>query len=237
MYQEITPKMYLIKTKKPSCQSYLILGEKMNILIDPGINQNVEKLKKDLQDIGIDINSLNMIINTHEHVDHFGANLYLQEKVPVITHRNAATKIVSADDEVLLCRAHGHDPHGYHVHMWLENMNVMDLGGWFLKIFHTPGHTSGSLCVYEPRKKILISGDTVFARGTISNISSSGSYGEYINSLARLNTMKIDLLLPGHGKISSRVEEDIDKAIKNATRKHEKFLEQTKEERIKLNEH
>ncbi len=234
MYQEITPKMYLIKTKKPSCQSYLILGDKMNVLIDPGINQNVEILKKDLQDIGIDMNSLNMIINTHEHVDHFGANLYLQEKVPVITHRNAATKIVSADDEVLLCRAHGHDPHGYHVHMWLENMNVMDLGGWFLKIFHTPGHTSGSLCVYEPRKKILISGDTVFARGTISNISSSGSYGEYINSLARLNTMKIDLLLPGHGKISSRVEEDIDKAIKNATRKHEKFLEQTKEERIKI---
>lgn len=234
MYQEITPKMYLIKTKKPSCQSYLILGDKMNVLIDPGINQNVEILKKDLQDIGIDMNSLNMIINTHEHVDHFGANLYLQEKVPVITHRNAATKIVSADDEVLLCRAHGHDPHGYHVHMWLENMNVMDLGGWFLKIFHTPGHTSGSLCVYEPLKKILISGDTVFARGTISNISSSGSYGEYINSLARLNTMKIDLLLPGHGKISSRVEEDIDKAIKNATRKHEKFLEQTKEERIKI---
>ncbi|HOI39418.1 MAG TPA: MBL fold metallo-hydrolase [Methanobacterium sp.] len=229
MYKEIIPKMYLIKTKKPSCQSYLILGDKMNVLIDPGINQNFEILKKDLRDIGLDMESLNMIINTHEHVDHFGANLYLQEKVPVITHRNAATKIVSADDEVLLCRAHGHDPHGYHVHMWLENMNVMDLGRWFLKIFHTPGHTSGSLCVYEPRKRILISGDTVFARGTISNISSSGSYGEYINSLARLNTMKIDLLLPGHGKISSSVEEDIDKAIRNATRKHEKFLEQSKE--------
>ena len=229
MYQEIIPKMYLIKTKRPSCQSYLILGDKMNVLIDPGINQNFEILKKDLQDIGTDINSLNMVINTHEHVDHFGANLYLQEKVPVITHRNAATKIVSADDEVLLCRAHGHDPQGYHVHMWLENMNVMDLGDWFLKIFHTPGHTSGSLCIYEPRKKILISGDTVFARGTISNISSSGSYGEYINSLARLNTMKIDLLLPGHGKISSNVEEDIDKAIQNATRKHEKFLNQSRE--------
>jgi len=229
MYKEIIPKMYLIKTKKPSCQSYLILGDKMNVLIDPGINQNFEILKKDLRDIGLDMESLNMIINTHEHVDHFGANLYLQEKVPVITHRNAATKIVSADDEVLLCRAHGHDPHGYHVHMWLENMNVMDLGRWFLKIFHTPGHTSGSLCVYEPRKRILISGDTVFARGTISNISSSGSYGEYINSLARLNTMKIDLLLPGHGKISSSVEDDIDKAIRNATRKHEKFLEQSKE--------
>jgi len=200
----------------------------MNILIDPGINQNFEILKKDLHDIGIGINSLNMVINTHEHVDHFGANIYLQNTLPIIAHRYAATKIVSADDEVLRCRAHGHDPHGYHVHMWLENMNVIDLGNWFLKIFHTPGHTSGSLCIYEPRKRILISGDTVFAQGTISNISSSGSYGEYINSLARLNTMKIDLLLPGHGKISTNVEEDIEKAIETASKKHEMFLNQEK---------
>lgn len=101
---------------------------------------------------------------------------------------------------------------------------MLDLGDWFLKVLHTPGHTSGSLCIYEPRRKILISGDTVFARGTISDISSSGSYGEYINSLARLNTMKIDLLLPGHGTISEDVEEDIEKAIENARRKHQLFL-------------
>jgi glyoxylase-like metal-dependent hydrolase (beta-lactamase superfamily II) len=103
-------------------------------------------------------------------------------------------------------------------------MNVIDMGDWFLKIFHTPGHTSGSICIYEPRKKILISGDTVFAKGTISDISSSGSYGEYINSLARLNTMKIDLLLPGHGSISKNVENDIKKAIDNAKMRHEEFL-------------
>jgi len=228
MYQEIRPKLYLIKTKKPSCQSYLIIGDKLKVLIDPGINQNFKILKKDLEEIGTGIDSLDLVINTHEHVDHFGANLYLQKKVPIITHRYAATKIVSADDEVLLCRAHGHDPHGYHVHMWLENMNVVDLGDWFLKIFHTPGHTSGSLCIYEPRKKILISGDTVFAQGTISDISSSGSYGEYINSLARLNTMKINILLPGHGRISTNVEEDIQKAMANAVKKHEKFLNQEK---------
>ena len=224
MYTEIMPNLYMIKTSKPSCISYLIIGIKMNILIDSGINQNYGVLKKYLKEIGIDISDLSLVINTHEHVDHFGANRYLQNKVPITTHRYAATKIVSADDEVLLCRAHGHNLKGYHVHLWLENMNIIDLGNWFLKIFHTPGHTSGSICIYEPRKKILISGDTVFANGTISEISSSGSYGEYINSLSRLNTMKIDLLLPGHGKISMNVEEDIKKAMNNAKKKHEEFL-------------
>lgn len=196
----------------------------MKVLIDSGISQHFNFLTKDLKDIGVDTRSLNMIINTHEHVDHFGANRYLQERNPILAHRYAATKIVSADDEVMLCRAHGEDPTGYQVNMWLENLNVLDLGDWFLKVLHTPGHTSGSLCIYEPRRKVLISGDTVFARGTISDISSSGSYGEYINSLARLNTMKIDLLLPGHGAISEDVEEDIEKAIENARRKHEHFL-------------
>ncbi|NYB28053.1 MAG: MBL fold metallo-hydrolase [Methanobacteriaceae archaeon] len=224
MYREIIPGLYLLKSKKPSSNSYLILGEKLKVLIDSGISQHFNFLTKDLKDIGVDTRSLNMIINTHEHVDHFGANRYLQERVPILAHRYAATKIVSADDEVMLCRAHGEDPTGYQVNMWLENLNVLDLGDWFLKVLHTPGHTSGSLCIYEPRRKVLISGDTVFARGTISDISSSGSYGEYINSLARLNTMKIDLLLPGHGAISVDVEEDIEKAIENARRKHEHFL-------------
>ncbi len=218
------PDLFMIKTDKPSCTSYLILGDTMNILVDPGINQNFKILKEDLDDIGLKTDDLNMIINTHEHVDHFGANIYLQNDVPILTHRYAAAKIISADDEVLLCRAHGHNPKGYHIHLWMENTNVIDLGNWFLKVLHTPGHTSGSICIYEPRKKVLISGDTVFAKGTISDISSSGSYGEYINSLARLNTMKIELLLPGHGKISHDVEKDIQKAIENAKMKHKEFL-------------
>lgn len=226
MYDEIIPNLYLLKTKKPSSNSYFILGKKLKVLIDSGISQDFNTLIKDMKRIGVDSDSLSMVINTHEHVDHFGANRFLQETVTIVAHRYAATKIVSADDEVLLCRAHGEDPTGYQVNIWLENLNVIDLGDWFLKIIHTPGHTSGSLCIYEPRKKVLISGDTVFARGTISNISSSGSYGEYINSLARLNTMKIDMLLPGHGAISVNVEEDIENAIKNAKKKHQSFLKE-----------
>ena len=224
MLEEILPNLYLIKTGKPSSNSYLILGEDMNVLIDPGINERFQDLKNELEKADIDIESLNMVINTHEHVDHFGANQSLPRNIPILAHRYAAAKIVSADDEVLLCRAHGESPTGYHVTLWLENLNVVDMGDWFLKILHTPGHTSGSLCIYEPRRKILISGDTVFARGTISNISSSGSYGEYINSLARLNTMKIKLLLPGHGSISVNVETDIQNAINNAKHKHGQFL-------------
>lgn len=57
MYKEIIPNLYLLKTKTPSCQFYLILGEKMNILIDPGINENFQILQRDLEKIGVNIPS------------------------------------------------------------------------------------------------------------------------------------------------------------------------------------
>lgn len=52
-------------------------------------------------------------------MDHFGANRHLQEKALILTHRYTATKIVSADDEVILCRAHGENPTG-----------IMYISGW-----------------------------------------------------------------------------------------------------------
>ena len=86
----------------------------MNVLIDPGINEHFKILKKDLEELDINLRKLDMVINTHEHVDHFGANQHLPHKVPILAHRYAAVKIVSADDEVLLCRAHGENPAGHH---------------------------------------------------------------------------------------------------------------------------
>jgi len=221
MYTEIMPNLYQLDTTKPSCHCYLIRGDDLNILIDSGTREGVDIMESDLHNIGIDPSNINILINTHDHFDHIGNNKYFQERgVTIAAHRNAAVKITSGDDEVLMCRAHGHDITGYHVHLWLENINVIDAGGWFLKILHTPGHTSGCICIYEPRKQILFSGDTVFAGGTISSIATSGSYGEYVNSLARLNTMKTRLLLPGHGIMSERAELSIIEALNEAERRH-----------------
>ncbi|MDY6911332.1 MAG: MBL fold metallo-hydrolase [Chloroflexota bacterium] len=222
MYTEIMPNLYRIETPKPGCRCYLVRGNDLDVLIDSGIASGIDILENDLQTIGLQASDVDILINTHDHFDHIGGNKYFQDRgVPIAAHRNAAVKITSGDDEVLMCRAFGHDASGYHVHLWLENINVIDAGDWFLKILHTPGHTSGCICIYEPRKRILFSGDTVFTNGTISSIAASGSYGEYTNSLARLNTMKIQLLLPGHGDISENAEDCIGKALNEAKTRHE----------------
>ena len=38
----------------------------------------------------------------------------------------------------------------------------MDLDGELLTIFHTPGHTAGSICILSEKSKVVFSGDTIF---------------------------------------------------------------------------
>jgi glyoxylase-like metal-dependent hydrolase (beta-lactamase superfamily II) len=98
----------------------------------------------------------------------------------------------------------------------LEDKFRFDIGSFLLEVIHTPGHTSGSVCLYEVNRKLLFTGDTIFARGTLSYISESGSIGDYINSIGRLGTIKVKEIYPGHGNISKSPEDDMRKAILNA---------------------
>ena len=218
MYRRISEDLHQIKPGRLSSHCYLITAD-LNVLIDTGTAKDFPVLEEELKAIGLKPEDIDIVINTHEHFDHIGGNLYLQNHAIVMAHRFSAVKIVYGDDEVMMCRANGQKPIGYKVHVWLNNTDVIDLGSWFLKVLYTPGHTSGCICLYEPRRKILFSGDTLFASGTLSTIFKSGSLAEYFNSLRRLKTMKIDLLLPGHGRISRSVEEDIEKTIKNTIEK------------------
>jgi len=53
-------------------------------------------------------------------------------------------------------------------------------------------------------------------QAALSYIAESGSLGDYIDSLTRLRCFGLQALYPGHGKISTRPIEDIDRAIVNA---------------------
>lgn len=213
-WTKLLENVYQIKPGPNSSHCYLITAEK-TLLVDTGTISDFPQLEKYLMEIGVAPSEIDLIINTHEHFDHFGGNIYFQShrRVLIGAHRLSAVKMIFGDDEITMCRANDTPVSGYKVHLWLNNTDIIDLGTYTLKVIHTPGHTSGSICLYEPKKKILFSGDTFFALGTISNISKSGSLAEYFNSLRRLKTFKVEIVLPGHGKISTDVEKDLSLAI------------------------
>jgi glyoxylase-like metal-dependent hydrolase (beta-lactamase superfamily II) len=216
--EEIQKAIYLLRGEGRGSHIYLIRGSYRNVLIDSGLDQNFLCLQEQLLSLGLKVRDIDVVINTHEHLDHIGSNRYFQESSLIAAHRFAATKISVQDHYVTLYRSGDLNDIPLRVHLWLENRSLFDLGNHILEVIHTPGHTSGSICIYEFNTKVLFSGDTVFAGGTLSYIAESGSVGDYINSIMRLEARKISEIYPGHGAISKNPEEDLPRAIINARR-------------------
>ena len=213
--EEIQQDIYLLEGEGKGSHNYLVRAAYRNVLIDSGLDQNFLRLQEQLLSLGLKLRDIDVVINTHEHLDHIGSNRYFQESSLIAAHRFAATKITLEDHYVTLYRSGDLDEVPLCVHLWLENRSLFDLGSHTLEVIHTPGHTSGSICIYEFKTKVLFSGDTVFAGGTLSYIAESGSVGDYINSITRLEARNISKIFPGHGDISQDPEEDLPQAIIN----------------------
>ena len=214
--RELNHGIFQIRGLNGSSHSYVIKGQYMNVMIDSGSDQNFPMLERGLFHIGLKVRDINLVINSHEHFDHIGANRYFQESAIIAAYRLAASKMVSGDYYVTMYKSNDLNEIPMRVHLWLENMTRIDLGNYSLRIFHTPGHTSGCISIIETTHGLLFSADSVFAGGTLSYIAESGSVGDYIDSLTRLRYFGPQALYPGHGKISTTPIEDIDHAIANA---------------------
>jgi glyoxylase-like metal-dependent hydrolase (beta-lactamase superfamily II) len=215
---QLQPNIFLLRSEDGGSHSYVIRGDYKNVLIDSGLDKSFTKLQRSLLSIDIKVRDIDMIINTHEHFDHMGANRYFQEYGLIAAHRFAAIKIAVKDRYVTMYESGDLNETLQKVHLWLEDKSRFDLGNYVLEIIHTPGHTSGSICVYELKRKLLFTGDTLFAGGTLSYISESGSVGDYINSIGRLETLKVSEIYPGHGSISKDPGTDMERALRNARR-------------------
>jgi glyoxylase-like metal-dependent hydrolase (beta-lactamase superfamily II) len=213
---ELRPGIFQIRGFQGSSHSYVIKGAYKNVLIDSGADRNFPVLRDGLLQVGLKVKDIDILINTHEHSDHIGANRYFEEYTLVAAYRLAASKITAGDTYVTMYRANDLNDIPQRVHLWLENMTRIEIGNYSLRVLHTPGHTSGSICLYETREGLLFSADTLFAGGTLSYIAESGSVGDYLDSLRRLAAFRIAEVYPGHGRISVEPQEDIAKAIENA---------------------
>jgi hydroxyacylglutathione hydrolase len=213
---ELRPGIFQIRGLNGSSHSYVVKGNYKNVMIDSGSDQNFPVLERGLFQIGLKVRDIDLVINSHEHCDHIGANRYFHESAMIAAYRLAASKMISGDYYVTMYKGNDLNEIPMRVHLWLENMTRIDLGNYSLRIFHTPGHTSGCISIIETTQGLLFSADSVFAGGTLSYIAESGSVGDYLDSLARLRCFGLQALYPGHGRISMTPIDDIDRAMANA---------------------
>lgn len=213
---ELRRDIYQFLGEKPGSHVYLIKGSKKNILIDTGVTRHFPLLKDRLSELGLRPEDINFIILTHEHFDHTGATAFFHETAVVAAHRLAANKLDLQDEFVTFNKSRNQPDKAFWVDIWLEDGSIIDLGNYALRVIHTPGHTSGCICLYESREGLLFTGDTIFSGGTLSEILTSGNVSDYMDSVQRLSSLKISEIYPGHGKLSSTPDEDLPKAVANA---------------------
>ena len=193
---------------------YLILA-KFPAIVDAGMMDTTSISEITALLAGKDLHS---IILTHCHHDHTGAASLLRAKTASRILMHEIDTNFLGDSERVGASLLGEEAEYFKVDQHLKDADVIDLGDITLKVIHTPGHTPGSICLFEPESKTLFSGDTVFPGGSIGRTDlAGGNIKEMITSLDHLRKLDVAVLAPGHMEvIDSSVNEQIMQSFRHA---------------------
>jgi hydroxyacylglutathione hydrolase len=193
---------------------YLIIDE-IIALVDTGTGKNFNSVTKNLQGFDLEPADIKLIINTHCHYDHVGGDRAFVDAADcgVAIHELDAEPLRKGDEIVTCAILMGEKIEPVEPTRLLRDGDRIDLGSLLLEVIHTPGHTKGSLCLYNRERGLLFSGDTVFCDDIGRVDLPTGDQGEMIDSLKKLTKLKLKQLLPGHGPV---VEEEADAHIISA---------------------
>jgi len=178
-----------------------LIGKKNSkaIVIDPG--DEIDKIMALVEKNNVEVEK---IINTHGHFDHISANNELKEKT------NAEVYIHEKDKEALV-----NPEKNLSTHLGQKNLvelkeadhilregDTVQIEDYSFEVLHTPGHSPGSISLYDSNKKILISGDTIFSMGVGRTDFPGCSQEKLINSIENklLSLPDETKVYPGHGQ-------------------------------------
>jgi len=148
-----------------------------------------------------------IILNTHGHVDHTGANVEIKERyhIPIALH-SADLPLLEESLQLEFGLMVGASPTPRPDQL-LADGDEIPVGRQVLKVIHTPGHSPGSVCFHTGN--ILFTGDTLFCGGVGRTDLPGGSWKQLSQSLKnRIITLPDEtIVLPGHGPRTTIGEE------------------------------
>lgn len=180
----------------------VVLGDPVSkeaLVVDPG--DEVEKIRAALDRHGL---VCRVILNTHTHIDHVGANQALKEATGarVMLHEADLPIYDNLRVQALMLGGLLGVPARARVDEHIHQGDRVTAGAIALEVLHTPGHTPGSLCFHlEDGGPLLLSGDTLFAGSIGRTDLPGGDYERELDSIRRRLLALDDRthVIPGHG--------------------------------------
>ena len=178
-------------------------------IVDPGMSTPEEEkaIENFIAEKGL---TLQHVINTHLHIDHVAGVPFLRKKygAPILAHE--ADKFMGEKIQHQ-ASAFGLDMEidGIEISEYLKDGDKIKIGNGVLEVIEVPGHSKGSIALYDPQGKWLISGDALF-QGSIGRTDlPGGNYRELIDSLEEklLSLPEDTVVFPGHGPSTTIGEE------------------------------
>jgi len=241
---------------------YLVQGDIGHLLIDTGWNTEKasESLKKQLAEINISFEDISQIVVTHIHPDHYGLggrlkhlshakiSLHYLEKRLINTRYVKMGGLLDQIEHWLRINGVNTEelPQLQTASLGvvkfvvpalpdstLRGGETISTGLFTFEVIWTPGHSPGHISLYEPVRKILISGDHILPTIT-PNIglhpqSSDNPLGDYLSSLKSIKQLKVNLTLPGHEHPFTGLQSRIDELIQHHEERNSEILQVIKD--------
>ncbi|MFE8071837.1 MBL fold metallo-hydrolase [Marinobacteraceae bacterium S3BR75-40.1] len=203
------------------CNMWHVRGRDADLLVDAGMG--VSSLKQAMAAL---IDKPLFVVATHTHMDHMGslhefeqrlvhpleaAEARSPEPFPVLCsdHWPAGMREAIQDQGYdvpdLLIDAYPHegfDPKAFRLQgaeptRLVGEGDVVDLGDTAFEVMHLPGHSPGSIGLWEPNTGTLFSGDAIYD-GPLLDAIEGADRGDYRRTMERLRRLPVEVVHAGH---------------------------------------
>jgi len=181
---------------------YLVDG----LLVDTGTVHVSEELTRFLED-----KKVQKVVNTHYHEDHVGSNAAIQKKfgIDIFAHPKAVPKI----NKPAKLFPYQEMVWGYPVPSRTKKIGKrIDTENYQFEVVHTPGHCDDHICLFEPKKAWLFSGD-LYASEKPDVARPEERQWEIIASLKKVRALKPRIMFPASGNVVTDASAVLDRTI------------------------
>jgi glyoxylase-like metal-dependent hydrolase (beta-lactamase superfamily II) len=224
----------------PHCNAWALSSGDGFVLVDTGVHdaQSMAHLERALEMVGLQLDDVRLVVCTHAHSDHCGQAVPIVERAGCELWMHPSHELMNRlveDPEAVLARrlevarqsGVPEEPLRRYAaergssdplivgplkadRDLVDGVTVQsDLGEWV--VYETPGHAPSHVCLFQPERRLLISGDHLLGRISLyfEYGYSPDPVGQFLSSLDVVERLGARLCLAGHGRTFTDVHAHI----------------------------